>query len=136
MLLRLLSRCWTLIRNELRPRPQARRRKTARAAARPRLAVTRLEGRAMPSAVTAPVLFESDRDLVLDYLAFRFERPLTEDRWAVPLDRIDRPEESPPDGETAIFAAFLAVSMGTAAVAPYDREEDAQVPVFHGVSVV
>ena len=112
-------------------------RKPRRRPQRPRLGLTLLEGRATPSA-TAGIFLDDHRDTVFDIIKLRTEvpAPAAHDRWAVSLDRCDRPEDDSFESPlTTSGAALLTLCLGTAAVSPYDREEDARWQPFHGCRV-
>src|SRR5260370_14880877 len=103
--------------------------------ARPRLAITLLEGRAVPS-VSSGIFIEQPRDLAFDFLAIHRDpySPAENDRWNVSLARCDPPEQST-SPETMTMYAVAPPSFGTAAIMPYDREEDAHWQPFHGARV-
>jgi hypothetical protein len=123
MILHWLFRCWANLfaTPRYRPRPELLR-----------LALVTLEGRATPSVTTA-IYVDQSPDMVFDFMTFHRDKP---DRWAVDLERRDGPDEASQSPETMTGAACAALLLGTAAIAPYDREEDARWgDVFHGIQV-
>jgi hypothetical protein len=126
MLVQWIARLWAIWRT-----PSRRAAKPVR----PRLAITLLETRSVPS-VTSWVFIDQPRELAFDLLAIHRD-PYSQaenDRWSVALDRCDPPEE-PTSPETMTIVTVAALSFGTAAIAPYDREEDAHWQLFHGARV-